>query len=500
MEVPPDRHTPPPVIPDVAASYPLADLTYDRTNSLGEGGAAEIFRCTTSDGRALILKLYNEEVLTRIDFDALRHLIAWPAALSEEDRTKLMELCAWPLALVTGSGGAVVGLVMPEAPAKFFLSRNDLTEPRHFSRLAVRKERAEKTNFEYYDFPQKIARLGHLLSGLQFLNANGIVVGDLQWNNILTTGPGTEGSEVLTDVYFVDCDSFIVHGRSALPNMDPLSWRPPYPTTGFSPTTDLFKFALTVIRCLSEQANQDSIAYAQYRELLPSNDYGVLHELLTKPNPTYGADDLNSMARAWQLSVKRDGRMYRRTDAFARQPWTPEMRAAHLAGLDAAQPTVARTPPPTDPPPGPDGSSGRWSSKRGWWLAVAVILVVAGLIALAVVQSKKSNHSSSTYSSTSRRSTTSATYTSTFRYTPPPPPPVPRGLRSAAVGDCLHYSQGAANPDGTKEITDVRIVPCGAADATVRVTKRANSSNECPTGKWLRSGPAPFVFFCYVDV
>jgi hypothetical protein len=55
------------------------------------------------------------------------------------------------------------------------------------------------------------------------------------------------------------------------------------------------------------------------------------------------------------------------------------------------------------------------------------------------------------------------------------------------------------NGDGTTEITDVRNVPCGSADATARVTKVTDSTSGCPPGQWLRSSGATVVVVCYVD-
>jgi hypothetical protein len=93
-------------------------------------------------------------------------------------------MCAWPQAAVT-HGDTVIGVLMSEAPAKFFLRRNDKLEPCHFSNIAVTKERAAKINRPYYDFPHKVARFGHLLEALQLVHSYKIVVGDLHPGNIL---------------------------------------------------------------------------------------------------------------------------------------------------------------------------------------------------------------------------------------------------------------------------------------------------------------------------
>jgi hypothetical protein len=303
---------------------------------LGEGGAAEIHRCETSDGKPMVLKHYTEEALDELDVDALRHLMDWPAQLPVNDRERLMRICAWPQAPVI-DGGAVIGVLMGEAPTKFFYRRNDKLVPSHFTYAAVTKERAERKNWPYYDFPHKIARFGHLLEELQFLHGYKIVVGDLQANNILTTSPEPDATgQVTIENFLLDCDSFIVDGRSALPPMDPQTMRPPYEVDGHSATTDLYKLAKLMIRCLSEDLGADAIHSDKFSNVLPSRDFEKLQKLLTLPEPGLTADDLGNLARAWQATVRPDGRLFCRTNRSLREPWTEEKRAAHLAGLEVA--------------------------------------------------------------------------------------------------------------------------------------------------------------------
>ena len=444
----------------------------DFAHPLGEGGAAEVFRCTTPAGDPRIFKQYNADSLERLDADALRHLIEWPTThLDADDRTHLQTLCAWPEAIVT-TKNKVVGILMPEAPAKFFITRKERPKPRHFSRVAVKQDRAAKGGYPYYDFPQKIARLGSLLSALQFLHSAKVVIGDLQWNNILTTGTEPYNAATSAEVYFVDCDSFIIDARAPLTNMDPMSWRPPYPTSGFSAITDMYKFALMVIRCLSEQTNKDTVDYSLYKHLLPSSDFAKLHSLLTSPDPGLTSGNLGALARAWQTSVKRDGRMYRRTDSAAREPWTGAMRKAHLAGLPtsmssphrststsasksasawkstgpSAQTTPFRPVPRADSPDAPTDSA-----RKGWQVAAMVaVLVVFVLFIIAFMSGNSQNRSSSTTTSTlgitptstvaPALSSASSGYPSRSVTPPPssiPPSPDPLPIGGSGSGDAL---------------------------------------------------------------
>ncbi|WP_433593161.1 hypothetical protein [Nocardia sp. CA-145437] len=358
------------------AWYRLTSLRLDPGGPLGEGGAAEIWRCTVPDRDRMVFKRFRDEARADLDGDRLRQLVAWPRRLAAEDRERLLARCAWPSAVVT-DGAEVVGVVLPEAPALYFHHAGSGWKPRHFTRLAVPEQVAHRRGFEYYDFPHKLARLGRLLGDLDFLHDNGIVIGDLQPNNILVTSAVPAGQTVVTQNYFLDCDSFLIDGRSAMPNLDPLPWRPPYTNDdGFTATTDLFKFALLAIRCLAEDLAADRIDYQRFGQLVPVSDFGTLDALLTSPTPALTSADLRSLARAWQSVVRPDGGMFRRTDAVLLERWSPAMRAAHLAEVAVPEPVAVQQDLPVR-------ASGRAAVLVPALLAAAlaalVILVVLGV-------------------------------------------------------------------------------------------------------------------------
>jgi hypothetical protein len=283
----------------------------------------------------MVFKRYNDEARAKLDADALRELAALPAELNPEDRERLLRTCAWPQAVVT-QAGSVIGVLMREAPPEFFLERNGVRVPRHFTRVAVPKAVAQRRGYDYFDFPHKIARLGQLMADMEFLHSKDIVVGDLQPNNILTTGVEAVGGEVSTRNFMLDCDSFILHGRAALPHLDPLPWKPPYKTDGFSATTDMCKFALLMTRCLSEDLSATWIDFDKFGEVLPRADLTKLELLLKSPEPNVTSTDLAALARAWQSTVRGDGRMFRQTDNVIRERWQDEMHIKHIAGLGQA--------------------------------------------------------------------------------------------------------------------------------------------------------------------
>ncbi|MEV6341532.1 hypothetical protein AB0M12_43290 [Nocardia vinacea] len=305
---------------------------------LGEGGSAQVWRCTTPDEVSVAFKRYDRDTVRQLQPEVLRELVGWPHRLDQDDRKRLLELCAWPHAVVV-ENHTVVGTLMPLAPREFFFESHTGPQPRAFTRVAVRVSDAQKRRHTYFDFPHKIARLGQLLVDLQFLHDNDIVVGDLQPNNILTTDARPVDGIVSAHNYFLDCDSFLIGGRGATPRLDPLPWRPPYPVQQFTATTDLFKFALLVIRCLAEDLAANQLDYRQYAQLLPSGDFQKVDRLLTTPHPDLTSADLRALALAWQSVVRPDGRVYRRTDFALREPWNEHTRAAHFAGFAVPAPT-----------------------------------------------------------------------------------------------------------------------------------------------------------------
>jgi hypothetical protein len=369
--------------------YPLSRIQI--TSPLGRGGAAQVMRCVTPDNQRRVLKQYNDETLSKLSADVIRDLVVWPEKLSPENARRIREMCAWPLATVTDNR-RVVGVILPEAPPMFFYGTEKGPEPRHFTRVAVRKDVAERKGHQYFDFPQKVARLGGLLTDLEFLHANKIVVGDLQPHNILTTGPQPANGVVTVRNYFLDCDSFVVAGAAAMPQLDPVSWRPPWQPDQFSDASDLFKLALMSIRCMAEDLAVTGIAFEKFDQIMPTRDRRILATLLSSPEPGIAAMDLIAMSRAWQSMVNRQGAMHRQTDSALRDPWTHQARDAHLRRVTASAKPQAQLPAPvsvpsvpTKPVPPPAKASNSSRAIVAIALTAAVIVFVLMLV-LALTQ------------------------------------------------------------------------------------------------------------------
>jgi hypothetical protein len=91
----------------------------DLAAPVASGGTAEILRCRLG-ADTLIYKRYKPAVLGHLDTRAVHAAVAWPSRLDPAEREHLFTICAWPRAVVTRHG-AVSGVVMDEAPARFRL-------------------------------------------------------------------------------------------------------------------------------------------------------------------------------------------------------------------------------------------------------------------------------------------------------------------------------------------------------------------------------------------
>jgi hypothetical protein len=311
----------------VGAEVNLSSLRVFRDRSLGRGGsAAALYRCSTAANESLLFKEYRPEIQADIDETALSANITWRRELSPRQRGELDLVACWPRAAVMDRS-KVVGVLLTQAPGRFFedTGTNGYT-PRDFSALARDSQYCAKHAVTHFPAPRKLSGLGHLFEVLAMLHNHGVVYGDLQFKNVLTTGgPGT------MSVYLLDCDGALVNGRSAFRRtLDPETWRLPG-TIGFSRSSDLYKAALATVRCLAERPEWSPGRVAprldDMSELLPREDLRALVKMLSHDPAAQAmvtAKSLSPMASAWRQLVSESGKMYRRNDRFAMTPWDQE--------------------------------------------------------------------------------------------------------------------------------------------------------------------------------
>jgi hypothetical protein len=301
-----------------AGEMDVRNLRIERDHSLGRGATtSQVLRCVAPDGQRLLFKEYRPETRAELDGAALVAHVRWRLSLAPDVRRRLDTVAAWPQAVVR-EGRAVMGVLMQEAPDRFFEGAGS-TKPRNGTALARDAAYCKQYGRAYIPAPRKLAALGHLIETLGFLHGLGTVVGDLQPLNVLTTGAsGTP------EVYLLDCDAYLIDGATPFPALrDPLPWRVPGETR-FSTQTDLYKAALMVARCLHENMALRTFTPAMFRDILPTGDVAVLLGLTADDRSRrvrLSADDLRPMASAWRSLVTRDGHMHVRNDRYVMAPW-----------------------------------------------------------------------------------------------------------------------------------------------------------------------------------
>lgn len=216
-------------MPDVA----LADLT--AAARLADGGQGTVFRL--SDPPGTLLKLYHPDVA--VLSDELGRLIDLPAGCDDLRGAPV----AWPSGRVF-DGGRCVGLLMPEAPARFATS---LAGQRRLLELQylLYPRRAMWADLALPDDKQRRGIAAAYVDLFRVLHQHGVVVGDVSMRNLLWTLDGGPS------VFAIDCDGFRLAGRPpAVRQADTDGWADPARQGEVTVDSDRYKLALVAMRVL----------------------------------------------------------------------------------------------------------------------------------------------------------------------------------------------------------------------------------------------------------
>lgn len=207
----------------------LTDLTV--VEKLAEGGQGTVFRLT--DGR--LLKLYHAEVA--VLSVELGRLIQLPV------RQLVGAMTAWPTGRVFHRGRCV-GLLMPEAPARFATKLAGASRLLELQFLLYPR-RAMWADLALPDDDQRRRLAAGYARLFDVLHRNEIVVGDVSMRNLLWTLSGGPG------VFAIDCDGFRLAGRPpAVRPADTAGWVDPACPRAVTLDTDRYKLALLTVRLL----------------------------------------------------------------------------------------------------------------------------------------------------------------------------------------------------------------------------------------------------------
>jgi hypothetical protein len=340
---------------------------------IAEGGQGRIYRCTQLrlpdyDG-ALAYKEFKSQQFSASGLEAI---IGVRSRLDEATRHRLDALTTWPTRLVR-DGGPVVGLLMPLIKDEFVhvgrsLTGSPMRKEREIQYLFLAADRLERLGFPRVNLYQRFAICLRLAQAFEILGANNVVYGDFSAKNALySVGPGRRDAAAI----LVDCDAVRVTGTmSAVPQLNSPDWEPPGDErTRLTTQTDLYKYALFVLRCLSP-GSQASTARDPRRadDILDAHGQGMLRAALGS-NPA-----ARPSATAWvqyftaRLAANGPGPG---TAAGTSGVGAPAAPASGTSGAGAA-PAGAGT---ASPAPGAGaaaaGDSGGWQrSPTGEWVRV----------------------------------------------------------------------------------------------------------------------------------
>lgn len=217
---------------------------------LGSGGQADVYlapELTLPDiaGRVVFKRYKGNQVSP----NGLRAIVGVRSRLDDTDRAVLDSLAAWP-ARVVRDAGAVCGVVMPIIPASFFQERTLPTgrrvrDPREVQNLFVDPSVAERVGMPTPNLSERFTVCRDLAAALAFLHKHGVVFGDLNAKNELFR------LHPAPTLMLVDCDAVRIRGSAAVVRqLNAPDWAPPEGAV-LSQATDLYKFALFVVRSLS---------------------------------------------------------------------------------------------------------------------------------------------------------------------------------------------------------------------------------------------------------
>lgn len=329
---------------------------------IAEGGQGRIYRCTQ-------LRLpdypgplaYKEFKPGQLSPAGLEAIIGVRSRLDDDTRHRLDTLTTWPIRLVR-DGGPVVGLLMPLIKDEFVhvglsMTGSPMRKEREIQYLFLAADRLERLGFPRVNLYQRFAICLRLAQAFEILSANNVVYGDFSAKNALfSLGPGRRDAAAI----LVDCDAVRVKGTmSAVPQLNSPDWEPPgEERTRLTTHTDLYKYALFVLRCLSP-GSQASTARDPRRadDILDAHGQAMLRAAL-------GSDPARRpSATAWveyftaRLAANGPG-----PGAVGPSPGAPGVPGPAGAGT----PSAAGAPgaPPTPPGPGA-GTAGAGTTGAG---------------------------------------------------------------------------------------------------------------------------------------
>ncbi|AXX28279.1 hypothetical protein KCV87_15760 [Actinosynnema pretiosum subsp. pretiosum] len=247
---------------------------------LGSGGQAKVFSAPHAElpdePGPLVYKRYRAG---HAPSHGLAAVVARRLRMDGVTRHRLDRSAAWPLRTVE-EDGEVLGVLMRLIPDEYFQDRTRSGgEPtrtlREIQHLFVDPARSARLGMPVPDEDGRLLVCRDLALALHLLHRNDLVAGDINPKNAVFQLAGRPR------VMLVDCDGIRIRGAAAVVRqLDAPDWEPPEGTP--TQATDLYKFGLFVLRCLSPGAFASTARdHRRLVGVLPPEGLGLLEAALS---------------------------------------------------------------------------------------------------------------------------------------------------------------------------------------------------------------------------
>lgn len=185
-------------------------------DQIGAGGQATVYRLRSH--RQMLFKQYR---LDRVDSDALDRLVEWRHGLNSGDRELLDRSASWVQSRVVSKEGKTVGVLIPEAPSRFYIEVRGKTRLNEIQYLAF-GERASKLGLHVPGPGVRAEVIASIADLFEMFDRHRIVHGDMSFKNLLWTVRPEPAA------YLLDCDcAHIGRHPGALPQVTTQHWTDP---------------------------------------------------------------------------------------------------------------------------------------------------------------------------------------------------------------------------------------------------------------------------------
>lgn len=248
----------------------------------------------------------------------------------------------WPVDVAVGQDGSVTGVVLPAIPAALF---NEFGKPRGLEFLVMARANPPLAK-------ARVALLLRMAEILAFVNARGLVHGDVNGKNLAWT---VSPSPVM---YLIDCDGMVPQSPPPAVGVQSMGWTDPRVLDGIVPAhdhySDWYALGLAMYRGLlltpgkldDKMADGKWPAPSKIPDSLSPRIANLLHRALDDPLNAYGRPSPGEWANALKEEYLPDGSFRDSSLALLDKVSTPRSAFTPLPDDDWVSTQTRRTPPP----------------------------------------------------------------------------------------------------------------------------------------------------------